>query len=137
MTVIGSAGGGEGDAGEFAAEVGGVALAVLGVVQDGVDVVEDVPLGDGGVVVVGAELFEGPVGDVLAAVGAVFGVGVEGEALGAAFRLIDGDRMLQSTMKGKKGSRRAMRDYGFRLCRDVEENLFGIWYLRSIQKSSK
>jgi hypothetical protein len=67
-----SGGGGEGDAGEFAAEVGGVALAVLGVVQDGVDVVEDVPFGDGGVVVVGTELFEGPVGDVLAAVGAVF-----------------------------------------------------------------
>src|ERR1700678_2579993 len=72
------------DAGEFAAEVGGVALAVFGVVQDGVDVVEDVPLGDGGVVVAGAELFEGPVGDVLAAVGAVLGVGVEGEALRAA-----------------------------------------------------
>jgi len=35
-------------------------------------------------VVVGAELFEGPVGNVLAAVGAVFGVGVEGEALGTA-----------------------------------------------------
>ena len=34
--------------------------------------------------VVGAELFERPVGDVLAAVGAVFGVGVEGEALSAA-----------------------------------------------------
>src|SRR5260370_14227790 len=68
----------ERDAGEFAAEVGGVALAVLGVVQDGVDVVEDVPLGDGRVVVVGAELFEGPVGDVLAAAGALFGVGVEG-----------------------------------------------------------
>jgi len=39
-------GAGEGDAGEFAAEVGGVALAVVGVVEDGVDVVEDVPLGD-------------------------------------------------------------------------------------------
>ncbi len=37
-------------------------------VQDGVDAVEDVPLGDGWVVVVGAELFEGPVGDVLAGV---------------------------------------------------------------------
>jgi hypothetical protein len=35
-------------------------------------------------VVVGAELFEGPVGDVLTAVGAVFGVGVEGETLSAA-----------------------------------------------------
>ncbi|MGB8580113.1 MAG: hypothetical protein WCD47_04785 [Candidatus Sulfotelmatobacter sp.] len=64
MTVGGV--GGEGNARKFAAEVGGVALAVLGVVQDGVDVVEDVPLRDGGVVVLGAELFEGPVGDVLA-----------------------------------------------------------------------
>src|ERR1035438_5977677 len=81
MTIIKGVGGGERDAGEFAAEVGGVALAVLGVVQDGVDVVEDIPLGDGGVVVVGAELFEGPVGDVLAAVSAVFGVGVVGETL--------------------------------------------------------
>src|SRR6266536_3367909 len=81
MTRVESGGVCERDAGEFAAEVGGVALAVLGMVQDGVDVVEDVPLGDGGVVVVGAELFEGPGADVFAAVGAVFGVGVEGEAL--------------------------------------------------------
>ncbi len=71
----------EGNAREFAAEVGGVAFAVLGVVQDCVDVVEDVPLGDGEVVVAGAELFEDPIGDVLAAVGSVFGIGVEGEAL--------------------------------------------------------
>jgi len=67
----------ERNAREFAAEVGGVALTVVGVVQDGVDVVEDVPLGDGWVGIVGAELFERPVGDVLAAVGAVFGVGVD------------------------------------------------------------
>ena len=47
------AGGGEGvevgwerDAGEFALEVGGVTGAVLGVVEDGVGGVEDVPLGD-------------------------------------------------------------------------------------------
>jgi hypothetical protein len=73
----------KGDAREFAAEVGRVALAVFGVVQDGVDVMEDVPFGNRGIVVVGAELFEGPVGDVLAAVGAVFGVGVKGEALKA------------------------------------------------------
>jgi len=38
--------------------------------QDGVDVVEDVPLGDVGIGVVGAELVERPVGDVLAAIGA-------------------------------------------------------------------
>jgi hypothetical protein len=81
MTTIESCGGGEGDAREFAAKVGGIALAVFGVVQDGVDVVEDVPLGDGGIVVAGAELFECSVGDVLATVGAVFGIGVEGEDL--------------------------------------------------------
>jgi len=57
------------NAGQFAAEVGGVALAVLGVVQDGVDVMEDVPLGDGGVVVVGAKIVRGPSWNVLAAVG--------------------------------------------------------------------
>jgi hypothetical protein len=56
------------------------------VVQDGVDVVEDVPLRDGRIVVVDAELIEGPIGYVLAAVGAVFGVGIEGKALGAALR---------------------------------------------------
>jgi len=39
------------------------------VVEDGVDVVEDVPLGDGWVGIMGLELFERPVGDVLAAVG--------------------------------------------------------------------
>src|SRR6266704_4899575 len=50
-------------------------------VQNGVDVMEDVPLGDRRVVVVGAESFERPVGDVLAAVRAVFGVSVEGEDL--------------------------------------------------------
>ena len=75
--------GGEGDAGQLAFEVGLVAFAVDGVMEKAIDVVEDVPLGDGVVAVVGAEAVEGPVGDVLAAVGAVLGVGVEGEALGA------------------------------------------------------
>jgi hypothetical protein len=65
------------DARQFAAEIRGVALAILGMVQDGVDVMEDVPFGDGRIAVVRAEFFERPVGDVLAAVGAVFGVGVE------------------------------------------------------------
>jgi len=67
------------------------------VVQDGVDVMEDVPLGDGGVLVVGAELLERPVRDVLAAVRAVFGVGVEREALaqpvGAIREFNFGDRV--------------------------------------------
>ena len=47
--------------------------------QHGIDAVEDVPLGDVGVGVVGAELVQRPVGDVLAAVGAVFVVSVEGD----------------------------------------------------------
>ena len=59
----------KGDAGQLAAEVGGVALAILGVVLDGVDVVKDVPFGDGGVVVVGAKIVRGPSWNVLAAVG--------------------------------------------------------------------
>ena len=84
----------KGDAGKFAAQVGGVGVAVGGVVEQGVDVVEDVPFGDwrlgirrlrlGGALhlgVDGAELGQGPVGDVFAAVVAVFVVGVEGEAL--------------------------------------------------------
>ena len=77
----------ERDAGEFALEVGGVALAVLGVVQHGIDVVEDVPLGDAGVGVVGSELVQRPVGDVLAAVGVVFVVSIiEGESVSAITR---------------------------------------------------
>ena len=71
----------EGDAGEFAFEIGLVAFAVGGVVQQAVDVVEDIPLGDGVVAVVGAEAVHRPVGDVFAAVAAVLVVGVEGEAL--------------------------------------------------------
>jgi hypothetical protein len=66
-------------------------------VQDGVDVVEDVPLGDGGVVVAGAKLFERPVGDVLAAVGAVFGAGVEGETLRVA-----GKVEVRKVVRGKR-----------------------------------
>jgi hypothetical protein len=44
LYIVKGVGGGERDAREFAAEVGGVALAVLGVVQDGVGVVEDAGL---------------------------------------------------------------------------------------------
>ena len=74
--------GGEGDAGQLALEVGLVAFAVAGVVQEAVDVVEDIPLGDGVVAVVGVDAIQHPVSDVLAAVVAVFVVNVEGEALG-------------------------------------------------------
>ena len=44
------------DSGQVAFEIEGVAFAVAGMVQQTVDVVEDIPLGDGGVVVVAAEL---------------------------------------------------------------------------------
>src|ERR1700680_1371066 len=77
---------GKRNARQFAAEVGGVALAIFGMMQDGVRVMEDIPLGDGRVCVADAKLFERPVGNVLAAVGAVFVVGVEGEALEAIAR---------------------------------------------------
>jgi hypothetical protein len=54
--------------------------------QHTVHVIEDVPFGDRVVPVVGAELSECPIGDVFAAVGAVFGLGVEGKALRVALR---------------------------------------------------
>jgi DNA helicase HerA-like ATPase len=77
---------GERDAREFALQVVGEALPIIRVVQECVDVVEDVPLGDSRVGVVVTEVLERPVRDVLAAVGAVGVVGVEGEALGATLR---------------------------------------------------
>jgi hypothetical protein len=71
----------EGDAGEFALEVGGVTGAVLGVVEEGVGGVEDVPLGDGVVGVVGAEFGERLISNVLFFVRGVFIVDIEREAL--------------------------------------------------------
>ncbi len=50
--------------------------------QQGVDVMKDVPLRDRLIVVMRAEFFQRPVSNVLAAVRAVFVVGVEGKALG-------------------------------------------------------
>ena len=46
----------EGDVRQVTFEVGGVGLAVGGVMQDGVDVVEDVPFGNGGILVMLTEL---------------------------------------------------------------------------------
>jgi hypothetical protein len=84
MTIVGGYCANKRNARQLQPQVRRVALALLGVVQDGVDIVEDVPLADGGVVVADAELFLRPVGDVLPPVAAVFGVGVEGKALGIA-----------------------------------------------------
>ena len=88
----------EGDAGQFAAQVGGVGFAVGGMVQQGVDVVEDGPFVEGvgrfsrklrvsgkmGGGVHGAELLQRPIGDVFAAVIPILVVSVEGEALRVA-----------------------------------------------------
>jgi len=71
---------GEGNSRQLALQVLGVALAVLRAVQHGVDIVEDIALGDLGAVLL-LELLQRPVGDVLAAVATLFRVGVEGEAL--------------------------------------------------------
>ena len=49
-----------GDAGQIALEIGLVAFAVGGMVQQAVDVVEDVPLADRLVVVLRAELLPAP-----------------------------------------------------------------------------
>ena len=66
---------------QVAFEIEGVTFAVAGMVEQAVNVVEDIPLCDRRIVVVAAKLVKRPIGDVLAAVGAVFVVGVEGEAL--------------------------------------------------------
>ena len=71
----------EGNAGQIALKVGLIAFAVDGIVQKPVDVVEDVPLADRVVAVVGAEAVQRPVSDVLVAIAAVLVVCVEGEAL--------------------------------------------------------
>ena len=67
---------------QVAFEVFGVAFAVLWMVQHGIDVMEDIPLGHLGAIF-RLELRKCPIGDVLAAVAAIFGVGVVGEALSA------------------------------------------------------
>jgi hypothetical protein len=72
---------GKGDAGELPLEVGGVFLSILRMVEESVDVVEDIPLGDTFILIMGLELLNGLVSDVFLAVGAVFVIGVEGKAL--------------------------------------------------------
>src|SRR5687767_2025336 len=57
---------------QLALEVVGIFLAIVGMVQRAIDVVEDGPLVDILVVVVLSELLQRPIGNVLAAVRAVF-----------------------------------------------------------------
>jgi len=65
---------------QVALEVLGVALTILRMMQHGVDIMEDIPFGDCGAIL-RLELHEGPISDVLSAIGAIGGVGVVGEAL--------------------------------------------------------
>lgn len=76
------------DAGELALEVGGVAVAVLGVMEDGVGSVEDVPLGDGAVGIVGAKFCECLVGGILPTL-TLFIPNVECECLRGLYEEID------------------------------------------------
>ena len=78
---------GEGDMRQITLQIGGVAFAIIGVVQEPVGIVENLPLADGIVAVVRAELLQRPVGDVFSAVRAIFIVDVEGEALGTTGKL--------------------------------------------------
>jgi hypothetical protein len=57
-----------------------IPLSIVWVMQYAVDIVEDVPFGDLWTVFI-LELFESPVSDVFAAIGAIFGVGVKRESL--------------------------------------------------------
>ena len=73
--------GGQRNTGQFAFQVLGEPLAVARMMQNSVDVIEDIPLRDLLVPIVFAEVLQGPIRDVLAAVRAVLVVDVEGETL--------------------------------------------------------
>ena len=75
-----------GDARQITFQVIGITRPVFGMVQQGVNVVENIPLADRLVAVMLLELFQRPIGDVFAAVAAVFIVDVEGEALWSELR---------------------------------------------------
>ena len=66
---------------QIALQIGGVTFAILRMMQEPIDIVEDVPLGEGIVAVMRAECRQCPVGDVFSAVRSIFVVDIEGEAL--------------------------------------------------------
>ena len=71
---------------QIALEVRLILIAIVRMMQDAVVIVEDVPLGDGVVFVVRAELRQCPIGDVFAAICAIFVVDVKREALRTTLR---------------------------------------------------
>ena len=77
----------KGDTGEFPFEVEPVLLPIGGIVEDGVDIMEDIEAGDRLVLVMALKLFQCPVGDIVSAC-ALPVVMVEGEALGIAVEVV-------------------------------------------------
>ena len=71
---------------QIALEVRLIFLAIVGVMQEAIGIVEDVPLGDGIVSVVGSEVCQCPIADIFLAVCAVLVVGVERKALRTTLR---------------------------------------------------
>lgn len=68
-------------------EVESVLLPIGGIVENGVDIMEDIEVGDCLVLVMALKLLQCPVGDVFTA-SAVFVITVEGKALGIAVEMI-------------------------------------------------
>ena len=84
---------------QFPFEVLLIPLPVLRRMQQAVDVMEDVPLGDVRPAL-RPELCQRPVGDVVAPEFAVEGVGVEGEALGIPRKVKVGETVRRQAMEG-------------------------------------
>ena len=90
----------ERDMWQIALQVHLVFLAIGGVMQETVIIVEDVPLGEGVVAIVGSEFRQRPIGDVLLSVRAVLVVGVEREALRIACNMDIWNYINHQCMKG-------------------------------------
>ena len=72
---------GVGNVRELAFQISGVGFAILFAVQQTVNIMENIPFANASILMMLTEVVQRPVGDILAAVLAVFSVGIEGEAL--------------------------------------------------------
>ena len=66
---------------QIALQIGGVTFAIVGMMQEPIDIVENIRLLDAIVSVMRPEVLQRPIGDVFSAVGAICIVDIEGEAL--------------------------------------------------------
>ena len=69
------------DVRQIALQIGGVTFAILRMVQEPIDIVENIRLLDAIVFIMRPEVLQRPVGDIFSAVRSIFVVDVEGEAL--------------------------------------------------------